>query len=156
MPVGTILVAWGTGAVLYLVLAGQVSADEIVAAIGLGGGATGWYALARRCSPRRFVFSNDHVRPWLRAVGALAPATVRTAGVLLRVAITGGAPGKAVEQAFSTGPDAGPRDRARRASAVLAASLSPESFVVRAEVGRSEALVHAITPMPLRDPRWLV
>lgn len=156
MSVGRIVLAWGACAGLYLLLAGQVGGIEAGVAVAAGGLGAGWYALTQRCAAQRFVFSREHLRPWWRAVAGLPAATLRTAGALLRAATTGAAADIAVEPAFAAGAAADPRDAARRASAFLAASLSPDSFVVDARPGRATALVHALVPPAPSDPRWLV
>lgn len=65
-------------------------------------------------------------------------------------------PGRADARPFRPGKANAPSDRARRASAVLAASLAPASFVVDVPLGRGEVLMHGIERRPpVRDADWL-
>lgn len=145
------------GAVLagYLLLAGQATGTEIGTGLMLAAMLAAWSVpdLSGTGPSRNKV---RHLRRWGRMLAQLPGATARTAVVLARVAVLGGSPGRAWTLPFVHGPT---RDRdaaARRATAVLAASFAPDSFVVRLPPGRDQALVHAITPLPhTPDPRWL-
>lgn len=150
------IVAWCLAFAGYLLFAGQFSAHELAVAAVLACGATAWAQAIRRCAPRHFAFSWRHLYVWLRAIGSAVPATLRIFGVLARVALVGGSPGRANATAVMRGAEDDPRDRARRASAVLAASLAPDSFVVRAEPGHDEVLIHTLLPPRARDSRWLL
>lgn len=92
----------------------------------------------------------------MKAIRGLLPALLRTAAVLVKAAVPGGSPGRAIEPVFLRGAEDDPGDRARRASAVLIASFAPDSFVVRAPEDEDRVLMHTIlsTDSP-RDPRWL-
>lgn len=149
------IVAWCLAFAGYLLFAGEFSRHELATAAVLAGGAVLWTFLIRRCAPRRFAFSPHHVGAWLGAVGAAAPATVRVFAVLARIAASGGSPGRTASVSFLRGAEDDPRDRARRATAVLAASLAPDSFVVRAQSRHDDALIHTILSPRPRDPRWL-
>ncbi len=149
------IVAWCLAFAGYLLFAGQFSGHELATAAVLASGATTWTFVIRRCASRRFAFSWRHAFVWLRAIGSAAPATLRVFGVLARVAMFGGSPGSAESVTFLRGGEGDPCDRARRANAVLTASLAPDSFVVRAQPRHDEALIHTILPPRPRDPRWL-
>lgn len=149
------VVAWCLAFIGYLLFAGEFSAHELIVAAVLACGATLWSIVIRRCASRRFALSWRHARIWLRTLGSAAPATLRVSGVLARVALSGGSPGRAQRVPFLRGTEDVPRDRARRADAVLAASFAPDSFVVRAQPRHDEALIHTILPPRPRDPRWL-
>lgn len=150
------IVAWCLAFAGYLLFAGQFSVHELGVAAALACGATAWTWAIRSCAPRHFVFSWRHLHVWLCAIGAAAPATWRIFGVLARVAVFGGSPGREDIARFMRGAEGDPHERARRASAVLAASLAPDSFVVRAEPGHDEVLIHTLLPPRARDPRWLL
>jgi hypothetical protein len=142
---------------LYLLFAGQVSASEAGTGLVLAVAATIWAWLIRRCSDRTFEGGPEHLRVWGRALGGLPGATWRTGLALGRAALAGGSPGLALRHPFRYGPVEDGRDRARRASAVLAASLAPDSFVIRLERERDEVLVHTLERRAGEpDPRWLV
>lgn len=149
--------SWMFWLAVYLMLAGQLGLSELLTGGILAGLALLWSIVIRRTGGRPFKFSMSHVSPWLRAIGGLFPATARTAATLLRVAAMGGSPGRSVETAFVQGIHDAPEARARRASAILAASLAPDSFVVRSDDARQRALFHGITgTAPGPDACWLV
>lgn len=139
----------------YLLFAGQFSGHELATAAVLACGATLWTFLIRRCAPRRFALSWRHLFVWLHASGAAAPATLRVGAVLARAALLGGSPGRTTTAGLLRGAEDDERDRARRATAVLAASLAPDSFVVRAQPRHDEVLLHTVLAPRTRDTRWL-
>lgn len=149
--------SWCAAFGLYLLFAGQVSGSELACAGVLATLATGWAMIIRRCGKGSFGGWLRHGPAVLQGLKHLLPATLRTAAVLLRVALRGGSPGKPTTHLFARGDADDPADRARRATALLVASLAPDSFVVRAAPGRSEALLHGIVgPAAVSDPRWLI
>lgn len=141
----------------YLLFAGQVkSPHELVTAMILASAAWYWAFAIRRCGHQRFAMSPSHAREWAKAVAALGPAVARTFPIFAKAALLGGSPGRLLEIRFRRGREDDASDSARRASAVLIASLGPDNFVVRAPPGKDRVLMHAITPEnTLRDPRWL-
>ena len=150
------ITAWLVAFAGYLLFAGSLSASECMTSAVLACAAVAWMLMVRRCARWRFAFSIAHVRVWLKALGAIVPASVRVLGVLARTAVCGGSPGRAVDMPFLRGGEDDPRQRARRATAVLTASLAPDRFVVRAEPQHERMLIHAIVSSPAaRDPRWL-
>lgn len=152
----TVAIAWSAAFALYLLLAGQVSAGEAATGAVLASLAVLWAGAVRGHAWRRLAFSRGHVRPWLRTLAGLVPATVRTGMALARVAALGGSPAKSIQHRFVRGEEDAPRDRGRRATALLAASLAPDSFVLRAEPSRDVVTLHAIVPAADDpDPHWL-
>ena len=148
---------WCAAFGLYLLFAGQLSGDELSVGAALATLAIGWAMILRRCGKGRFAGWRAHWRPILKGLAHLAPATGRSGAVLFRIAALGGSPARASRHAFERGRDDDPRDRARRATAVIVASLAPDSFVVRLAPGRSEVLLHGIVgPAADPDPRWLI
>lgn len=141
---------------LYLMLAGTVGLHEAATGFVVAGLLTAWARRTGRHAPRRFVLSRAAL-PWGgRALARLIPATGRTALTLVRAILGHRHPGHAVRRPFLHGPEDDPRERGRRACALLLASLSPDSFVLRADPGRDEALVHSLGPAGSPpDPRWL-
>lgn len=147
---------WCATAALYLLLAGSTSASELASGAVVALLATLWAGGTRGLAPRRFATAPGHLRAWARALRHLPIATLRTGAMLWRVAIGGGAPGRAHRTVFARGPEDDPATRGRRATALLAASLAPDAYVVRAAPGRGEVLLHALGPVPGDvDPRWL-
>ncbi|GJE79785.1 Na+/H+ antiporter subunit E [Methylorubrum thiocyanatum] len=141
---------------LYLGLAGQAGLHEAVTGAVVAALATAWACRVRRHAQRRFAWPAGALRHGGRTFAGLVPATARTGRVLLRAALTGFHPGHALRRPFRRGPADDPAEAGRRACAVLLASLSPDSFVLRADPGRDEALVHALGASgPASDPRWL-
>jgi hypothetical protein len=150
-----VIIAWCLAFAGYLLFAGQFSRHELATAAVLASAVTLWTFLIRRCAPRRFALSWKHLFVWLHAIGAVAPATLRVGAVLARAALLGGSPGRTASAGFLRGAEDDERDRARRATAVLAASLAPDSFVVRAQPRHDDVLLHTLLPPRPRDTRWL-
>lgn len=148
--------AWCVAFAGYLLFAGRFSVHEFAVAAVLACGATIWTWMIRNCAPRHFAFSWRHPYAWMHAIGSAVPATWHVFRVLARVVVFGASPGRASAAPFMRGAEDDPRERARRASAVLAASLAPDSFVVRAEPGHDEVLTHTLLPPRARDARWLL
>lgn len=148
---------WGTACGGYLLFAGVVkSRHELITAVVLASGALTWAWMIRHCGRRRFTLSFPHATEWAKAAAALAPAIGRTLLIFARVALFGRSPGRLLEIKFQRGREEGARDSARRASAVLIASLGPDNFVVRAPPKHDCVLMHAIlSENASRDPRWL-
>lgn len=141
----------------YLLFAGEVrNPHELITAAVLAGAAWYWAFTIRRCGSRHFAMSRFHAREWAKAVFSLGPAIARTFAIFAKAALLGGSPGRLLEIRFARGAEDDARDGARRASAVLIASLGPDGFVVRARPGCDRVLMHAIlAENASRDPRWL-
>lgn len=140
---------------IALAFLGSVSGQTLGAAALLALASAAWAVRVGREPARGFAFSRAHLRPWARTVAGLPGKVARTGVALGRVVIAGGSPGRALTTPFCAGAADDPADRARRATAVLAASLAPDSFVVRANRGTT-AHIHVITrDPPPSDPDWL-
>lgn len=147
---------WCSASALYLLFAGTVSAHESAVAILLGALATPWAWLIRHRARRNFEAFQAHAGPWLHTLRGLNSATLRTAGVLSRVALAGGSPGRTTRATFLRDREDAPRARSRRASAVLLASMAPDRFVLRERPGRDTVLMHELVAgEALPDPQWL-
>ncbi|CAO4177170.1 hypothetical protein [Methylorubrum populi] len=141
---------------LYLLLAGQVGWHEVATGAVVAGLMTAWTVRIRMLAARHFAYPPGTMRRGGAALAGLVPATARTGRLLLRAGFAGGHPGHAHRRAFLRGREDHPAEAGRRACAVLLASLSPDSFVLRADPGRDEALIHALGRTgPGSDPRWL-
>lgn len=141
---------------LYLAFAGALGGEQLVSAGAMAFVAVGVAAAIRRVANRPIAFSAAHLRPWSRAIGRLPIDTLRIGSVLLRAALTGGSPGRAATPHFRFGAIDDPEERGRRATAVLAGSLTPDTFVLHVEPGEGNAVCHRLlaTPQPER-PEWL-
>ena len=145
---------WLGGTATYLVLAGQISVDEVVAGIVLGGLGAAWHAVVCRCSRHSFTFERHASVAMLQSIGGLPGAILRV-GLRLGTAIVRDVQGHTLEQPFHRGRLDDTRDAARRATVVLATSLAPDSYVLRLPVDEETILIHAITQsFPGTDPRW--
>ncbi len=140
---------------LYLVFAGQVSTNELITGAVLALALSGWALALRACCGARLAVGPDHIRPWLRAIVGLTGATIRTGGALLAAIFRRASPRTDVST-FVHGPASEPRANARRATAVLTASLAPDSFVVRTPADENRVLIHRLAPARRTpDPLWL-
>ena len=145
---------WLGGTASYMVLAGQFSADEVVAAVLLGGLGAGWHFAVLHDGARRFHFD----RPALRAIGSallgLPGATLRV-GARLAAGLLHRAEGRRVEQPFHRGTADSAEDRGRRAVVVLATSLAPDSYALRLPLDEDTITFHVLTgSSPGGDPQW--
>lgn len=141
----------------YLLFAGMVqSRHELITAAVLASGALAWAWMIRRCGHRCFVLSFAHAIEWAKAVVTLGSALAGTFPVFAKAVLFGRSPGRLLEIPFQRGTENDASDSARRASAVLIASLGPDNFVVRAPPKRDCVLMHTIlSSNASRDPRWL-
>ncbi|HET6586462.1 MAG TPA: hypothetical protein VFG67_01655 [Oleiagrimonas sp.] len=141
----------------YLLFASQVkSPHEWFTAVGVASGMWYWAYTIRRCGHQDFAMSLSHAREWAKATAALGPAIAKTFPVFVKAALLGRSPGHLLDIRFQRGQEENACDGARRASAVLIASLGPDNFVVRAPLEKNCVLMHAILPQnSSRDPRWL-
>lgn len=139
---------------IYLVLAGQVSGTEAAMAVVGGGLGAAWTRAVRRASPRSYRFEiADGKALWL-AVAHLPRATIGVAAAFAGASPSAG-PGRGPSRRFVRGRRADPRAAGRRALAVLAASLAPDSFVLRVPERRDAMRLHALTDgAPEGDERW--
>lgn len=151
-----ITVIWCLAFSIYLVFAGTVSLNEMATAVVLASLVAAWAGVIRHTSLQVFAFRRDAVAVMLRALGDVIPATLRTLRQLLAAARNGESPAQAYVTQFRFGAKEEPRERMRRAVAVLAASLTPDRFVVRVEKNRNEVLIHRIGRSRREaDPQWL-
>lgn len=141
----------------YLLFAGQVKSPHELATAAVVASAMWYWAYSiRRCSCQRFAQSPAHAREWAKASIALGPALAKTFPIFMKAALWGHSSGRLLKIRFQRGQEDATCDSARRASAVLIASLGPDNFVVRAPLKKDEVLMHAILPEnSSRDPRWL-
>lgn len=145
---------WALGALSYMILAGQFSGDEVVAAGLLGVVAVLWHRALMGAGAGRFAFDRQALAVLARAVGGLPSATVAVGG-RLAAALIGPVAGTRVAREFSNGRRDAPGEAGRRAVVVLAASLAPDAYVLRLPRDEDTILYHAITGRePSGDPRW--
>ncbi|HET7587606.1 MAG TPA: hypothetical protein VFL45_05950 [Gammaproteobacteria bacterium] len=147
---------WCSAFAGYLLFAGTVSSHELATSAALAAGAVAWSLSILHCSSRRYALTPAHAVAWLKATAGLVAALGSTLLVFIKAAALGTSPGRALELPFLRGAEDDPEDRARRATAVLIASLAPDNFVVRAPPHKDRVLVHTIVPGDAtRDSRWL-
>jgi hypothetical protein len=156
----TVVLIWCATLAIYLLFAGQISWHETLTGIVLASLSTTWRLIIRSASQRHFKFLSDFLRPLGRGFGQLFPASLATAGVLVRVAFAGGAASHTEIHDFVSGASGGACarsvDRARRALAVLLASCAPDRFVFNVDRESGTVLIHAIVPAERElDPQWL-
>ena len=148
------LCAWVCLVAIYLLLAGQVSGDEIVAGAVCAAAAVIWWVGTHRASDHRFAFDAGSWAAVGRACRNLPWAVLSVGAVLLRALVRPEA-GEVAHWFFAHGRRTDPGDGGRRAIGVLAASLAPDSFVLRTPAERDEIVVHTLVPgEPPKDPRW--
>ena len=128
---------------------------ELITGAVLALAVAGWAVALRACCSARLAVNTDHIRRWLQAIVGLAGATIRTGGALLAVIAKRASPRTDVSS-FVHGPADEPGANGRRATAVLAASLAPDSFVVRTPADENRVLIHRLAPAQRTpDPLWL-
>lgn len=149
-------VGWVVWTAAYVLFAGQFSADELTAAVLCGLVAALWTGALHRVAKVRFHFQAGTAGAVLRAVTGIPSGTLAVGLRLLR-ALVGAQSGEMSQAPFFRGRDDDPSDAGRRAVAVLAQSLAPDSFVARLPEGRGEIDIHHLTP-PGRetDAGWAV
>lgn len=141
---------WAVLAAFYLLCAGELGADEVIAAVASGLVGTALSVLVRRDAGRRFRLRAPWPRVIFRPLAALAPDAVRVARLLL----SRHPRGEAVVQPFVPG-GATPEDAGRRALVTLAASLAPNGYTLRIPDGHDALLMHRLAHVPPpRGKRW--
>ncbi len=152
--IGTLL-TWPAAFGAYLAFAGTLSGNELATGAVV---ATLTSLCAERIRARsevEFAWRGDALVPMFKAFAGIAPATL-AAGAQLLTAIAGRQPGRPIMEPFHYGATDDPRERSRRAIAVLSSSLTPDKFVVRVESRRDAALLHQIGESARAlDPQWL-
>lgn len=157
---GFVLV-WLTAAGSYVLLAGQFSPDELGAAALCGLFAALWSASLGRAASVHFRFERGNLAAAIRAIAGLPAATVWVAAAFVRVLVTRKIAEKwfarTMREPFIHGLRLNPTDAGRRATAILARSLAPDSFIVRTPEGREEIEVHNLLGAPSKkSARWAI
>jgi hypothetical protein len=146
---GVIVLAWVAFAALYLLLAGQVSAEEMVAASLIGFGILAFSRHLVHLASHRLKLR----LPWWRLLrstaASLAKETVRVAALLLPWRPFG--EGVVMQQPFAFGGDA-PADVARRGAVQLALSMAPNGIVLARPEGSESLPVHRLDPRQPASP----
>jgi len=138
---------------LYLLLTGQFSTDELVAAALCGLAAAALSVTIPFIAQRHFAFRGV---PWRHILvgtfGALATDLVRVGWRLARPRV---APGSIQRWPFTAGR-AQPADTARKSLVTVATSVTPNTYVLAVLSGRQEVLVHQlVATKPPQDRNWL-
>ena len=141
---------------LYLLLVGQAVRVEALAGISAAALAVAEHEHARVVAHRRL----HVVAPWGRLVMRLAVALVRDTGLvfqgLLPIVWHGKSSGTMMIQPYEPG-GCTPRGAARRGTGILAASLTPNGYVLEVRKPPEGMLMHLLIPYPpAADRRWPV
>lgn len=155
------VVVWLAAAGSYVLFAGQFSPDELGAAALCGLCAAFWSSSLNRAAFIQFRFERGTLAAAIRAIAGLPAATVRVAVALFRVLVTRKTAktwfAQTVGEPFIHGLRLNPADAGRRATAILARSLAPDSFIVRTPEGREEIEVHNLLGAPaMKSARWAI
>lgn len=142
---------WIVLAGAYLALVGSLSAVEGVAALVCGGLGAVWVRQLARCGDRDVRIRAGALLPVLPVLARLPVETWKVGARLTRAALRGDVAGqdRAVPPSEAAGcpsRDEDPYGAGACAVSVLAASLSPDSYVLRLEPERGRVLLHAILP----------
>ncbi|TXN23224.1 Na+/H+ antiporter subunit E [Methylobacterium sp. WL9] len=142
---------WVVLAGVYLVLAGSLNVNEVGAAVLCGGLGAIWVWQIGRCGDHHLVIRASALKPLLTALARLPGETWRVGVHLMRAIVRGDVAGE--DRAMTSARAAhcpldgeGPQVAGARAIAVLATSLSPDTYVLRLEPDRGWIRVHAILP----------
>lgn len=146
--------AWLVAAAAYLLFAGHFSAEELVAAAAIGALGAAWWSLVHRTAEIDLQLKVGAAGAMARAVVGLPLASLRASGRLVAI-IFGAKGGRIVAEPFDTGRQNDAAEVGRRAVALLAASVAPDSFVVRVDKEAHLLRSHVILSSPSpADPRW--
>lgn len=140
---------------LYLLLAGQASGTEFVAAVPAVFLAAGMGQALRAHADRRMQLQAPWRQVLLRPLASICLDSVRVGVALLHAIVRPDAhAGMVSRQAFRAGSDQ-PREAGRRALVVLGASLAPNGFVL--DVSPDALSMHRLAPVqPQDDTEWPV
>ena len=140
------LVLWG----LYLALAGELNAAELVFGLGAALISTVAVGIAHRHSPVHFVAMTDSLRPLARVpIKAIRDSVVMLTAMLNRRS------GRFTSVRFDPGNHSS-KSATRRALVVAGASVAPNSFVVQLDFKKRSLLLHEFVPRSERanDMKW--
>lgn len=139
------LLRWITLSGLYLAFCGQISAAEIAAALLAGLLATLFSTLMRRMVDRTFNVRAPSRRIVAQAARSLMVDTLRVGAVLVRAPFARHN-GRFVRELPAASPDGASTDglstAGRRATALLAASIAPNGYVIEAQ--RDALILHRL------------
>lgn len=153
---GVFVLAWIGAAAAYVLFAGQFGAEELATAVICGLVAGLWSAALRRVASVRLRFERGAIGAAGRALAGVPMAATKVAARLVRASIVGAA-GEVVTQPFFHGRRDDHRDAGRRAVAILARSLAPDSFVLRAPEQQDEIVIHTLVETAGgEDARWAI
>jgi len=138
---------WFALALTYLVFAGTLSVNELLAAIVCATLGTAWWWSVGRRGGMRFRFDRAVLRPLGAALLDLPRQTVRAGRHLIEAVFGYGAGGATRERSAADvgwATPVGPTAPAARAVGLLAASLAPDSFVLTLDRTHGTVATHAI------------
>ena len=135
---------WAVLFALYVLFVGSLSLNE-----GLVGAASAaisclWWAKAGRIGGKRFDGWASALRPLGGALVALPAATMTVAHQLVMVVLRGGPDGAVAHRSGNDNAWAHADRPADRACGLIAASLAPDTYIVRDDGGDGGILDHAL------------
>ncbi len=145
-------VAWLVFFGVYLLYAGEVSLNEILAGIPAAGALACFAVASRRAEQRHLRVRAPWPRLLLRPVGSLFADAAKVGRVLLAALVRrpDGPIGRAAAQPFREG---GSDDAGRRALVTLGSSVAPNGYVLA--IGRETLILHRLAPSaPDPDRDW--
>ncbi|MCJ2013042.1 hypothetical protein [Methylobacterium sp. J-076] len=143
-------VAWVTLFAFYLMFAGSVSLNEAGTGAAAATLACIWWAFGGRRGGMRFSGWPSALGPLWRATVGLPAATAKVAGQLARAAIRGAPPGTVDYERDADSAWATAEAPAERALGLIAASLAPDSYVLREKGGDAGIVTHSLAPQEAR------
>jgi hypothetical protein len=129
---------------LYVLFVGSISVNEAIAGGISTALAVAWWAGIGRRDGVRFAGWLPAMRPVGDALLALPRATARVAGQLLHVVLRGGPEGAVAYRREADSAWASAERPVERAFGLIAASLSPDSYILREDGGDKGILDHAL------------
>ncbi len=129
---------------LYVLFVGSISINEAIAGALSTIVATLWWIRIGRMNGVRFAGWLAAMRPLGGALAALPGATIKVGRQLVGVIVRGGPPGAVAYRREEDSAWASADRPAERAFGLIAASLSPDSFIVREDGGDKGTLDHAL------------
>lgn len=141
-----IAVVWVVLFGLYLMFSGTFSLNEAMTGAGASALSCVWWGFAGRGGGIRFSGWIRYLSPIGQAILALPGATAKVAGQLARIALQGGPPGAVAYERGAESAWAHGEAPAERALGLIAASLAPDSYVLREKGGDAGIVEHSLAP----------
>ena len=135
---------WAVLFALYVLFVGSLSLNEAIVGTASAALACLWWAKAGRVGGKQVDGWASALRPLGGALVALPGATMTVARQLVTVVLSGGPDGAVAHKSPKDAPWAHADAPAERAYGLIAASLSPDAYIVREDEGDGGLLDHAL------------